>query len=191
MINSRKIFTKKIEGFSLIEVSMVLLIVGIIAGATLKGRDLIEAAQLKSVATDIQNLQIAYASYVNSYGSLPGDDNLAASRFGDVENGDGNGKISSDEAKKVFSHLYAAGLIDSKNFKIPKIGGTYEIVSEQNSVKLKISDNGNAFITGKQLISLKAKITELLGESKGSLESDPTDISHDESKKYIVKAKID
>lgn len=191
MANMRKIFAKKLEGFSLIEVSMVLLIVGIIAGAMLKGKDLIDAAQIKSVASDIQNLQIAYANYVNSYGSIPGDDNLAKSRFGDVENGDGDGKISSDDAKKIFSHLYAAGFIESKNFKTPKIGGTYEVISDENSFKLKISNNGNPFITGKQLISLKAKVAELIGDNKGNIESDPTDVSLDTSKKYIVKIKID
>ncbi|MDR0942805.1 MAG: hypothetical protein LBM19_04350 [Holosporales bacterium] len=182
---------RNLEGFSLIEISRVLLIIGIIAGGMLKGRDLIAAAQVKSVASDIQVLQIAYAQYVNSYGALPGDDNSAASRFGAVANGDGDGKISSGDAKKVFAHLYAAGLIESANFKIPKIGGTYDVISEGDVAKLRISDKGRAFVTGRQLITLLAKTNELLGEHRGKLETEPTEISRDDSQKYIVKIRLD
>ena len=187
-----KIFKKKASGFSLIEISMVLLIVGIIVGATLKGRDLIESAQLKSMASDVGAIKIAYANYVNSYGNLPGDDKLAKERFGTaVENGDGDGKTSEADAKKVFSHLHAAGLIDSPTFKTPKIGGVYEIISDKSKVMLKISDGGDeGLLTGKQLASITPKLTETLGDQKDNIETLPKDISGDSSQKYLLKARI-
>ncbi|MDR1391353.1 MAG: prepilin-type N-terminal cleavage/methylation domain-containing protein [Holosporales bacterium] len=182
-----KSISRKLNGFSLIEISIVLLIIGIIAGGILKGRDLIESAQIKSVADDIQNLQIVYASYLNSYGVCPGDDGAASLKFGEVENGDGDGKTSENDAKKIFSHLYAAGLIDSAQFKNPKFGGAYDTISENGNVKLRISDAGKPFLTGKQIISLTAKMKEALGEEK--VEVTP-EISSNSSQKYIIKVKL-
>jgi prepilin-type N-terminal cleavage/methylation domain-containing protein len=182
---------KNLNGFSLIEISMVLLITGIIAGGVMKGRDLVEVAQLKSVVNDIQNFQVAYTNYVNLHGALPGDDKAATSKFGSkIKNGSGAGVTSADDAKKVFSHLCAAGFIDSEHYKIPKIGGTYDVISEDGIVKLRISNNGNPLLNGKQLMLLVAKMKEITGENTEILETDPKEATNDKSKKYIVKAKI-
>ena len=120
------------------EISIVLLIIGVIAGGMLKGRDLIEVAQVRSVVNDYQNIQNVIESYINSYGALPGDDATASEKFQNVSNGDGDGIISESDAKKVTEHLFAARLIDSKDFKAPKLGGKYDIVSEDGDIKLRI-----------------------------------------------------
>jgi hypothetical protein len=170
---------------------MVLLIMGVIAGGVMKGRDLVEAAQLKSVVSDIQNFQLAYTNYANLYGALPGNDKTASSKFGDkVVDGSGSATTSADDAKKVFSHLYAAGLIDSEHYKTPKIGVAYDVVSEDGIVKLRISNNGNPSLNGKQVVLLIAKMKESAGEDAEILETDPKKITGDKSQKYIVKAKL-
>lgn len=176
-----------LEGFSLMEISIVLLIIGIIAGGMLKGKDLIESAQIKSVVNDIQNFRIAYASYLNLYDALPGDDSEASSRFPSVSNGDGDGKISSSDAKNIFSHLYAAGLIDSLK-RVPKIGGDYDVISEENIVMLRISKNGTPFLNKKQVVSISAKIRELIGNVEVVIEPK---ISGNISQKYIIKIDLD
>ena len=185
----KKIWGKRFEGFSLIEISIVLLIVGIIAGGMLKGRDLIESAQIGSVVNDLQNIQTVFESYVNSYGAIPGDDSSASEKFQNVSNGDGDGIISQEDSKKVFSHLFAAGLIDSKDFKKPKIGGTYDVVSENGDVKLRISNNGKASFSRKQALLLIAKTKETFGEGENTVETEPK-ISSDSSQKYLIKMKI-
>ncbi|GHT89420.1 hypothetical protein FACS1894113_4510 [Alphaproteobacteria bacterium] len=175
---------KRLDGFSLVEISIVLLIVGIIAGATFKGRDMIMSARIKSVVNDVQMLQLAYENYVSSYGSLPGDDKEANTRFKNAENGDGDGKFSEGDAKKVFSHLFFAGLIESKDFKVPKIGGAYEVIAENNALKLKLS----ASFATKQAISFVAKCKEVLG-STDMIESNPAQINSD-SETYTFKITI-
>lgn len=176
-----------LEGFSLMEISIVLLIIGIIAGGMLKGKDLIEAAQIKSVVNDIQNFRIAYASYLNLYDALPGDDSEASMRFSSVSNGDGDGKFSSSDAKNIIPHLYASGLIDSSK-RVPKIGGNYDVVSEEYVPMLRISKNGNHFLTKKQALSISAKIKELIGNI--DIIIDPK-ISENISQKYIIKISLD
>lgn len=176
-----------LEGFSLMEISIVLLIVGIIAGGVFKGKSLIENAQINSVVNDVQNFRIAYASYFDLYDSLPGDDADASSRFSGVSNGDGDGKISADDAKKVLSHLHAAGLIDSIK-RIPKIGGNFDVVSENNTVRLRISQKGAPFLSQKQVISLKAKIKDQVGNI--DIVTDP-EISNSSSQKYMIKISLD
>jgi type II secretory pathway pseudopilin PulG len=170
---------------------MVLLIVGIIAGGMLKGKAIITSAQVRSVAADIQVIRLAYSNYVSSYGALPGDDSGASSRFGATSNGDGDGKISQSDADRVFQHLHAAGLIEKEEFKSPSIGGTYSVISEGDAAKLKIAKDGKAFISREQLITLKSKVTELIGDQESAIETDPTSISTESSQKYIVKVRLD
>lgn len=189
---SKKLCKAKTDGFSLLEISIVLLIVGIIAGSALKGMDMVEKAQIGSVANEISKLQIAYANYVNSYGILPGDDNNATERTGAPLNGDGDGKISGEDAKKILPHLYYAGLIDYNSSKKLKIGGEIDFVSENNRPKIRISLNGNGVLSKKQIVSLKAKIQDYLGEDSEKLEISPSlaESTH-YTGKYLVKVRID
>ena len=185
----KQLRSKKLPGFSLIEVSIVLLIIGIIAGAALKGRDILESVRLRSVASDIQVLQIAYNNYVSAYAALPGDDKDASKRFPGVENGDGNRKFSEQDAKQVFKHLYNAGLIDDENYRIPKIGGSYDMIAESGILKLRLSDAGTGFLTKKQITSLIAKCNEILGSSEDMVETEPK-LDEKNSGQYILKVKI-
>ena len=185
----RQLVTNRYAGFSLMEISIVLLVIGIIAGGMLKGKDLIDAAQVRAVANDFQNLQTAFESYVNSYGSIPGDDASASARFPGVADGDGDGVVSSEDAKNVFEHLFSAGLIETKNFKIPKIGGEYDVIAEDKNVKLRISNAGNPFLSKKQAIALLAKVSEIFGSDSALIETEPQ-ISSKSSQKYIVKFTI-
>ena len=171
------------------EISIVLLIIGILAGGMLKGKDLIEAAQVRAVINDFQNLQTVFESYISAYSALPGDDPSISDRFSGASNGSGTGSLSKDDAKKVFEHLYFAGLIDSKDFKLPKVGGQYDIVVENNDIKLRISNNGNPCLSKQKAISLIAKTNEVFGSSGSDIiEIFPT-IS-EKQKLYGVKFKI-
>lgn len=180
-------FRTNFEGFSLMEISIVLLIIGIIAGGMMKGKDLIESAQIRSVVNDMQNFRIAYASYLNLYDSFPGDDSEASTRFPSVSNGDGDGEISTGDAKNILPHLYAAGLIDSVK-RVPKIGGNYDIISENDIAMLRISKNGSHFLSKKQVVSINAKIKELIGNIDIIIEPK---LSENSSQKYTIKISLD
>jgi len=88
------------NGFTLIELSIVLVIIGLIVGGVLVGRDLIKAAAVRAQITQIEKFSTAANTFFGKYGYLPGDiPDPAASSFGFAPRGrypgegDGNGTI--------------------------------------------------------------------------------------------------
>lgn len=70
---------KKQTGFTLIELAIVLVIIGLLLGGVLKGQELINSAKVKNMANDFKNVQIMLYGYQDKFHSLPGDDaNVAA-----------------------------------------------------------------------------------------------------------------
>lgn len=61
------------RGFTLIELSIVLVIIGLVIGGVVLGKDLIRAAELKSIVTDIEKFKVAARTFRSKYGGLPGD----------------------------------------------------------------------------------------------------------------------
>src|SRR5205809_21490 len=97
---------KKLPGFSLIELALVLIVIGVLMGAVFKGLDVLESAKIRSVLNDIQRLRTVAVLYHDTFGQWPGNDTLAKDRFGDgVKNGQGNGVISAHEANQFWVHL--------------------------------------------------------------------------------------
>src|ERR1019366_6843373 len=60
-------------GFTLIEMSIVLVIIGLIVGSVLVGRDLIRAAELRSVISEVEKYKTAVMTFKGKYDCLPGD----------------------------------------------------------------------------------------------------------------------
>ncbi|MDJ0812371.1 MAG: prepilin-type N-terminal cleavage/methylation domain-containing protein [Woeseiaceae bacterium] len=114
---------RKQSGFTLVEIAIVLVIIGLLIGGVLKGREMITNAKIKRIENDFGGVSAAIFAYQDRYGVLPGDDPAASSRFsGDwrgSDNGNGNGNISGgwnstnngDESRKLWKHLRGAGLI--------------------------------------------------------------------------------
>ncbi|HEY0843105.1 prepilin-type N-terminal cleavage/methylation domain-containing protein [Methylotenera sp.] len=61
-------------GFTLIELAIVLVIIGLLLGGVLKGQELINSAKAKSIASDLKNAQIFIYGYQDKFRALPGDD---------------------------------------------------------------------------------------------------------------------
>lgn len=87
-------------GFTLIELSIVLVIIGLITAAVLVGRELVEAAALRQQIAQVQQFGTAVNTFKAKYGGLPGDLRAAdatgfgmAARSGAAGHGDGNGTI--------------------------------------------------------------------------------------------------
>jgi prepilin-type N-terminal cleavage/methylation domain-containing protein len=88
------------QGFTLIELSIVLVIIGLIVGGVLVGQDLIRAAEARATISQIEKYNTAVNTFRGKYNALPGDLNAAvaiqfgfASRGGSPAQGDGNGII--------------------------------------------------------------------------------------------------
>ncbi|MFA5372092.1 MAG: prepilin-type N-terminal cleavage/methylation domain-containing protein [Sideroxydans sp.] len=67
------------SGFTLIEIAIVLVIIGLLLGGVLKGQELINSARVKNIATDFKNIPVYIYGYQDKFRSLPGDDIQAAS----------------------------------------------------------------------------------------------------------------
>ena len=64
---------KRSSGFTLLEISIVLVIIGLVVGGVMAGRSLIEAAQVRAQLRDVDSLNIAIATFKLKYSCLPGD----------------------------------------------------------------------------------------------------------------------
>jgi prepilin-type N-terminal cleavage/methylation domain-containing protein len=80
------------EGFTLIEISMVLVIVGLIIGSILVGQDLIHAAEIRSTISQPEKFNSAVNTFNLKFNCLPGDCANAAD-WGFANNGNGDGII--------------------------------------------------------------------------------------------------
>ncbi len=104
------------KGFTLVEIAIVLVIIGLLIGGVLKGQSLIQNAKVKRVAKSGDELRAAFYTFYDKYGVYPGDENVTNIPPGDVgTDGDGSGQISGAEAPLVFSDLALANII-SGNF---------------------------------------------------------------------------
>ena len=130
MLKLQRINMKQ-KGFTLVEIAIVLVIVGLLIGGVLKGQEMITNAKLKRIESDNAGIAAAMFSYQDRYLQLPGDDNGAFGRFtvytATSDNGDGDGTIGNstdwnlptggtwtvggEETLKFFAHLRAAGLV--------------------------------------------------------------------------------
>lgn len=116
------------RGFTLVELSIVLVIIGLIIGGILVGKDLIRQAELRSVIKEVEAYKAAIFTFKGKYNCYPGDctnayyywgaelgcTNINASNaaYNGGCNGNGNGKIAMyGEMFLVWQHLSAAGLI--------------------------------------------------------------------------------
>lgn len=113
---------KKQAGFTLVEIAIVMVIIGLLLGGVLKGREIITNAKIKNLENDYQGVTAAIYSYQDRYRALPGDDKNAT-RFSVTGNtvtaGSGDGKIAGsfdstttgDESRLFWLHLRNAGLV--------------------------------------------------------------------------------
>jgi prepilin-type N-terminal cleavage/methylation domain-containing protein len=91
------------QGFTLIEMSIVLVIIGLVVGGILVGQDLIKAAAIRAQVTQIDKFNQAVNTFYGKYQALPGDIPAAlVSAFGFTATpvrsglagqGDGNGEL--------------------------------------------------------------------------------------------------
>ncbi len=105
------------KGFTLVELSIVLVIIGLLIGGILKGKAMIDNAKLKKVKSDIDGIVAAVYAYQDRYSYLPGDDvndretDLGATGC-TAGTGNGNGLFSNlDEEICAWQELIGAELI--------------------------------------------------------------------------------
>lgn len=100
-------------GFTLVEVAIVLVIVGLILGGVFKGQALIDTARVHSLSSEVSGIRTAWYSFQERYRSIPGDFSSASSQIDSAAvPGNGNGRVDdSRERAGVWQQLALAGFI--------------------------------------------------------------------------------
>jgi prepilin-type N-terminal cleavage/methylation domain-containing protein len=159
-----KTIPKHLSGFSLIELALVLIVIGILTGAIFKGQDILEAAKYRAVLNEIERIRTAVSLYHDTFGQWPGNDSEAKMRFGNsVENGQGNGIFSAGEKTQFWIHLAKAAHLPELTAPSSKLGGQFSVEGDLASRKnfLVLSQPEKAgLLTPKQAATLKAKAGE-------------------------------
>jgi len=152
--------TSKQTGFTLVEIAIVLVIIGLLIGGVLKGQELIDSAKVKNLAQDFRNIQTTLYAYQDKFRALPGDDGRAPSHVcpssapGCVSPGDASGTIDGDwdapataaaESIYFWQHVRFANLItgptdttDSHFLPSNSIGGRIGIQSGGTTAPLGV-----------------------------------------------------
>lgn len=107
-------FKRRQSGFTLIEIAIVLVIIGLLLGGILKGQELITSARVRNIISQIDGTKAAFFGFQDRYRALPGDFSAAATQIsGATQDGNGNGQIESgNESIAVWDHLSHAGFIN-------------------------------------------------------------------------------
>lgn len=125
MTNVHASMRRSEQGFTLVELAIVMVIIGLLIGGILKGQELIANAKISGTVTQLKGLDAAMNTFQDKYNALPGDMVDAATRLpncgtGTCVNGLGGGTIAGvlaapaavgNEQVLAFIHMSAADLI--------------------------------------------------------------------------------
>ena len=119
-------------GFTLVEIAIVLVIIGLLLGGILKGQEMITQAKIKNVVADFSGISAAYYGYQDRYRAIPGDDLNAATRWTTptaATAGNGNGVVEGTynaacatavvETCQWWDHLRRAGFVSGTGLTQP------------------------------------------------------------------------
>jgi prepilin-type N-terminal cleavage/methylation domain-containing protein len=167
-------FPRRQSGFTLIEIAIVLVIIGLLLGGILKGQELINSARVKNLATDFRNIPMFIYSYQDKFRALPGDDPAVTTHVtgGTLattpKDSQGNGVIdgtwdsttATDESYLFWQHVRLAGLapgvtaVDADGYRPTNASGGFIGVqsgtTEADSTPVK--DAGGTAIRGTYVI---------------------------------------
>ncbi|MDR3390163.1 MAG: prepilin-type N-terminal cleavage/methylation domain-containing protein [Sulfuriferula sp.] len=158
---------KRQGGFTLIEIAIVLVIVGLLLGGILKGQELITQAKIRNVVNDFNGTTAAYYAYQDRYHAIPGDDINAATRWTVTQTSDGTfgdgvvtgsyNATTASEAAYFWQDLRLSGLI---------AGATTDTTPPQNAASgiTGVQGSGAMGLTGLVICSsnLPAKIAQAI-----------------------------
>jgi len=180
----------KQSGFTLVEIAIVLVIIGLLLGGVLKGQAMIDSAKVKSLANEMKAVQTAYNAYQDKYRAIPGDDAAATTHLGATVNGvsianatASNGLIdtgtwvglptigiAANESSLFWMHTRAAGLMTGNagiGEAVNSVGGKLGISS--TSAILPANLAGSKFVcSGSINGALAAQLDTLLDDGVGT-----------------------
>jgi prepilin-type N-terminal cleavage/methylation domain-containing protein len=137
------------RGFSLVELSIVLVIIGLLVGGIMAGQSLIRNSEVKTVITEYNKYKQAALSFRGKYAALPGDLTDASSYWATANNGNGNAQLDwaagaglTGEFAQFWSQLALAGIIEGQFTGLAGAGAVNHIVIGSNAPKATLTNAG-------------------------------------------------
>jgi prepilin-type N-terminal cleavage/methylation domain-containing protein len=151
------------KGFTLVELSIVLVIIGLIVGGVVGGQSLIESAKRNSVVAEVQGMKMHINAFDLQYDALPGDFTEATDYWGTDNqnvNGDGDWQIEwtlPGETYRAFQHIALADI------------GRYELADEPNNYAYPVSSIGGGAVYLLGYMTIYDKSANYISLGKGPI----------------------
>lgn len=178
-------------GFTLVELAVVMVIIGLLIGGILKGQELIANAQVTATIAQIKGIDAALTTFKDKYGQLPGDMTAPITRLNNCGTGqcavagDGNGRIGANdgvdvaqgaasENRRAWFHLSAAGLIQGVIINgAQSFGEGVPVAKVAGGFRVGYDDDGgvhgvNAFRPG-HFLAISSSPAAALGAATGAV----------------------
>ena len=159
---------RKQSGFTLIEIAIVLVIIGLLLGGVLKGQELITSARVRNIISQQDGIKAAYFGFQDRFRAIPGD-YPAADAAANIPNvavglgGNGNGLLESagGESTLAWMHLSHAGFITG-NYTMTALTDTPAAANTPtnpyNALLQIIHDSTYAIVTGDPAVTVRLNI---------------------------------
>lgn len=186
------------SGFTLVEIAIVLVIIGLLLGGVLKGAELVENAKVRKAVNEFNGTTAAYYSYQDRYSRVPGDDgrtlaalqarggnwaNLTASSVGNRDGilyaREGWTFVGAGEGDAFWNQLRAAGFVNgdltlTAREALPNntFGGLMGITSSSINNNLNGLKICMSQVPGKHAVSLDSQLDDgngATGKMRGTL----------------------
>jgi prepilin-type N-terminal cleavage/methylation domain-containing protein len=170
--------TRGESGFTLVELSIVIVIIGLIVAGIVGGQALVHQSKLRAVISDTNKIQTALNAFYLQYDAIPGDMRNAASYWSGAYDGNGNNQIGAGgEVTAVWTHLNISGIMPqatglSNTYPAPfstRYLSWYHSAGVYGKFKNSLNLLGSAAWSGalnvKDTVSIDAKMDDGLADS--------------------------
>jgi len=172
------------SGFTLVEIAIVLVVIGLLLGGVLKGQELVLNSQIRNAINEYNNVASARFAYQDRYRQIPGDDATAAGRWGaSVTDGDGNRIIAGDwdnddgteETSIFWHHLRNDGLVvgarlntQAATFQLPRNSFDGDIGVQTGALGIFVDTICQSNIPAKAATIIDTRIDDDPGDGNGA-----------------------
>jgi len=137
------------KGFTLIEIAIVLVIIGLLLGGVLKGQELITGARVRNLISQQDGIKAAFFGFQDRYRALPGDYAAASTNINGVTiTGDGNGRIEGPNGAGTYETLLAWNHLTAAGF----LNGSYTLATSTTSTPIDSNNPKNPYSVYIELI---------------------------------------